>query len=115
MSDSKLITLKTKKPGLSEPAGDPPLPAVFESVLSWEKVDDLLSDISLVAEVIDVMVKGHPLAHAGHVGRDLLAARGALREGGALAVQIRYRHQGALWSDTLMRAGAGVRVVRIQQ
>jgi hypothetical protein len=110
-----LKVLDQRPSGLSQPAGEPPLPEVFESVLSWATLDDLLRDISVATEVLGIMVKGHPLAHAGHIGADLAAARSALRDGSAIAVQIRYRHQGAEWRDTLMRVGNGVRVVRIQQ
>jgi hypothetical protein len=111
-----LKVIDQKAPGLGHvPAGDPPLPEVYESVLSWDRLDDLLGDIEAATEVLDVMVKGHPVACAGHVGRDLAAARSALRDGTAIAVQIRYRHKGAEWRDTLMRVGDGVRVVRIQR
>lgn len=98
----------------TDPATEPPLPVLYESLLSWERLDDLLRDIALAGELLEVRLKGHPTARAAAAPADLAAARTALRDRTAVAVQICYRHQSATWRDTLLCTAGGVRLVRIQ-
>lgn len=87
------------------------LPPLDEGVLDDAGLDALLRDISACTQLIEVQVKGGRQERAA--GADLVAARAALRSG-ARGMQVRYRHDGVEWWDTVMRAPAGWRVVRIR-
>jgi hypothetical protein len=98
------------------------LPEVREGVLNADGLAALLRDIGTLAKVDEVIVKG------GTGGRNVSAEQPSaplsLEEVERLllarevrGVQIRYRHGGAIWWDTLMCApegGEGVRLVRIR-
>ena len=72
----------------------------------------LLFDIEHAAELLDVRVKARPGRYA-EAGRPALAeAAGLLRGGDVLAMQVRYRAQGQVWCDTLLRTPSGFRIVR---
>jgi hypothetical protein len=87
------------------------LPELQDVLLSWQTVDQLFFDLSVQAHVQDILVKARDQAFAQPAPSDLAAARAALRHG--LAVQIRYRHAGMDWCDSLICVPAGVRRVRI--
>ncbi len=90
---------------------DAPAP-LDDEVVGWDVVDRLLEDVALVAELLEVQVKAGAACYAQGGPMDLPAARRALGEGAA--VQLRYRHEGAAWCDTLLPGAEGVRVVRVQ-
>lgn len=92
---------------------DAPLPPLQTALLDAVDVDRLLSDIAACGELIEVRVKGAPCERAEAGGSALARARMAL-DGGALGVQLRYRHDGREWWDTLVRASGGVRLVRVE-
>jgi len=69
----------------------------------------LFADLTALAEIDQVLVKGSTMGYAG--GSGLEAARQALA-GGARGMQIRYRWEGTSWLDTIMRTPAGFRIVR---
>jgi hypothetical protein len=100
---------------LTLPEGEPPLPELHEAVVPWATVDALIADVSAAAELEEVMVKRDPRRHAAQTEVDLAAARALLASGEAMAIQLRYRFQGAHWCDTLLRVGDGVRIVRMRQ
>jgi len=87
-------------------------PRVFEATLSWDRVDDLLADLAAAATVEEVLMKGGAEARAHGATSDLAAVRKALSDGRITGAQIRYLHEGVRWTDTLLRAGDGVRLVR---
>lgn len=88
------------------------LPPLREGQLDAVALAELFADYVSCAEVLEVMEKGaataRAAAHCGGVGA-LLAG---LLEGRVRAAQVRYRYQGEVWSDTIVRAAAGYRVVR---
>ena len=88
------------------------LPDVQQAVLDAATLDALFSDLAQCAEVLSVVLKTSrgPVAEASV---SLAAGRAALEEGTARGVQIRYRHEGTEWCDTLLRTPAGVRLVRV--
>ena len=90
-----------------------PLPTLHEGSLDDARLDALFEDIAREARVLAVLVKGgaETLSEGGDVPLD--AARAALRAGGARAVQVRYVHQGVTWTDTVLRAPGGYRIVRM--
>jgi hypothetical protein len=90
------------------------LPELHQAVLGSAEVDALFADIAALTEVVEVSVKGRALAGAGEGGTTLAIARGALAAGAVCGVQIRYRHRGVEWWDTLLRAQDGVKLVRIE-
>lgn len=89
-----------------------PLPELQDAVIPWEVVDQLLHDIEAVAHIHEVLVKGAAAGRARGAPVDLGGARAALLDGSAVGIQIRYRHAGEEWCDTLLRTAGGVRIVR---
>lgn len=90
-----------------------PLPPLTQALLDAPTLAALFADLAEHADVLDVITKGAPRRHAAAEVISLDAAREALNHG--VAVQVRYRWDGAEWLDTLMPSGAGARIVRIQR
>lgn len=91
-----------------------PLPELHDAVLDRATLHQLALDLESCARVLDVRTKGGRTARADAAPVDLREALAALESGGVFAVQVRYLYEGAEWRDTLMRAPAGVRLVRMQ-
>jgi hypothetical protein len=91
----------------------PDIPEMLDTKLAWPVVDELFTKLAERAELEGVLVKEGPEAYSRGAGRDLAAALAALRAGAA-GVQLRYRLEGKAWCDTLLPAGAEVRLVRIE-
>lgn len=89
------------------------LPPVNEALLDAPTLDALVADLLAHAELLDVWTKGGPTARAELAPTDLATAIAALRAGRVRAIQIRYRHGGAEWRDTLLDTPSGVRLVRV--
>ncbi len=90
---------------------DTPAP-LDDEVVGWDVLDQLFEDVTLAAELLEVRVKPGAVKYAEAGALDLAAARRALTAGAG--VQLRYRHAGASWCDTLLPVEGGVRVVRMQ-
>lgn len=90
-----------------------PLPPVEEGLLNAAGVRALLDDVEACTTLLEVRLKGARQERAGTA--DLAAARQALLLGQARGVQLRYRHDGGTWCDTLLATPAGWRVIRICQ
>jgi hypothetical protein len=99
------------------PAGDdtPPLPELHQSEVGADTVEDLFRDVALEADLLDVIVKGAAEAHADEGPVDLGRAKELLLSGAIRGVQLRYRHQGEEWWDTILALGGRYRVVRMRQ
>lgn len=95
----------------SEPIAFPPL---CDAVLDAATVDQLFADLAGCTEVIEVLLKGAATARAGDERPSLAAAREPFVSGQVRAVQVRYRHAGDEWIDTLMHTPRGVRLVRVR-
>jgi hypothetical protein len=91
---------------------DPPLPPLQETTLDEGMLDALFLDVGALGQLLSVVVRPRE-GLARPTRPSLERAREALRSGEALGVQLRYRHQGSEWWDTLMPAPGGVRLVRI--
>jgi hypothetical protein len=98
----------------SDPAAAIELPSVHMAVLNADEVRDLFRDLSLVARILEVRVKGHPTAYGSTTPWTLVQARDALAARSVSGIQIRYAHQADVWCDTLMHSDEGVRLVRIK-
>lgn len=100
---------------MNDPATTPDaLPPVQIAVLDAATVDQLFFDIGAAAQLIEIVVKGGGELHAEAGPLDLARARDALVSRRILGVQLRYRHAGKEWWDTLMHTDGGVRLVRIE-
>ncbi|MFU8803468.1 MAG: hypothetical protein ACNA8W_06645 [Bradymonadaceae bacterium] len=88
-------------------------PAVNESYLDEETLNQLFDDIEALGQIVLVAIKGHGEARAGGAGVPLRAAYELFTDHGIAGVQIRYLHDGQEWWDTLMHTPDGVRLVRI--
>lgn len=99
---------------------NPPLPPVQTAELDAEMLEAVLRDIEQCTELLEAVFKGAPGQRATapmRVTENVQAMRKirfALHAGGAAGVQLRYRHDGAEWWDTLMRGPNGFRLVRMQ-
>lgn len=89
-----------------------PLSELRSALLDEATLGALVDDITRETEVLGVQVKGAPEA-LSEGGGALAEAVVMLREGRVRAVQVRYRHRGVVWTDTLLRGPEGVRLVRV--
>jgi hypothetical protein len=94
-------------------ASVPSLPELQDEEINLATASTILSDIEHGTDVLDIRLKGSAAAHVlpGRVSIGL--ARETFLRGSVAGVQIRYRHQGRHWCDTLMRTPTGARIVRI--
>ncbi len=88
------------------------LPELRVADLEEAGIDKLFEDLSSAAELLEVVVKAGATTRCAGTVRSLDAARDALRSEDVRGVQLRYRFDGRVWCDTLMRAGRGARLVR---
>lgn len=88
------------------------LPTLQTADLDEEGLDALLVDLAACAEDIEIVVKSAPAARAEGAAPALRAALERFRAGELRGVQIRYRFEGRLWCDTLIRTAGGARLVR---
>ena len=91
------------------------LPDVNSAILDADTLDALFGDLAADAEIQEISVKGGRTEHASIAAGGLEEARRLLAAGAIVGVQIRYRHSGQDWCDTLLATPAGVRLVRICQ
>ena len=90
------------------------LPELHEGLLDAALLDALFADVEATGALLAVVLKRGRQADAARGRASLAEAREALRAGRALGVQLRYRHDGQEWWDTIMGAGSGTwRLVRI--
>lgn len=92
----------------------PPMPPMNDAVLDDAALASLFRDIGQLTQVDEIIIKQRP----GHVNDaqqvTLQEALELLRFRQVKGVQIRYRHDGAHWWDTLMPIGESVRLVRVR-
>lgn len=94
----------------------PPLPDLHQAQFDAAELETLLRDIGACAQVTEIIPK---FAATGHVPDNSVLSlddgRRLLLDGGARAVQFRYRYEGADWWDTVMALPGGqFRLVRVQ-
>jgi hypothetical protein len=92
----------------------PPLPLMHEGTIDAPTLEALFADVEATGALLAVVVKRGRMAEPPRGPSALAEAREALRAGTASAVQLRYRHEGREWWDTVLTAGPGAwRIVRI--
>lgn len=93
-----------------------PLPELLQSDIDDATLRQLITDIGTHTEIMEIIPKHTP----GYVGENpfppqLDEAYQMLREGTVRGLQLRYRHQGKTWWDTLMPLPGGLfRIIRIE-
>ena len=87
-------------------------PPLREGLIDGAGLAALFADLTCCTEVLEALEKGAPTARAASGTRGLGALLTGLLEGTVRAAQVRYRFQGQLWSDTILRTPAAFRVVR---
>lgn len=90
------------------------LPDLQQADLDEATLADLFRDVELAAELIGVTRKDAPEVRATEEPLTLAEAHDLLRTGRTRSIQLRYRHDGAQWWDTLTRTPNGVRLVRVR-
>lgn len=90
----------------------PVLAEIQDAVLDAETLGQLFFDLSKLATLLEVRVKGASQQYAAEAQANLDTAHAALVDG--LAVQVRYTYRGSEWIDTLMPTSAGVRLIRVR-
>jgi hypothetical protein len=97
------------------------VPPLSDVLLDDTELAQLAFDLEHAAELIDVAIRPLGARRAAASGRPAPAAAPAAALGAALralsertaSVQLRYRYRGEEWWDTLLPAGSGTRLVRI--
>lgn len=96
-------------------AASPALPALHTGTLDAEQVNQLLDDIEACTELVEILPKHAARGQVSDTAAVSLAeARTLLAMRAVRGMQLRYRHDGADWWDTLMLVGDQYRVVRIR-
>lgn len=94
----------------------PPLPDLHQSEVDEATLRQLFTDVGTHTEIIEIIPKHAP----GHVDENpeslqLDEAFRLLVSRSARGLQLRYRHEGKIWWDTLMPLPGGLfRIVRIE-
>ncbi len=98
---------------MSHPA---PLPDLHQSDLDEPTLRQLFRDVADHTEILEVIPKHAATGYVPEIAAITLAeGLSLLLEGGVRALQLRYRHDGATWWDTLMPTPDGTfRIVRIR-
>ena len=84
------------------------MPEILKAEWAGDQVLQLFKDLSAGASVEHVQLKTEELD--GSVS--LEQAESAFRVGAAKAIQIRYRFDGDVWSDTILPEGATTTIIR---
>jgi hypothetical protein len=86
---------------------------LYVTELEPAKLDELLTDIEALATSVEIVLKRYGAERAETPAPVTLGeARRLLVEGSVSGVQIRYRHAGQGWVDTLLRTPEATRLVR---
>lgn len=103
----------TPAPDLPRPHGEgPAVPPMWQATLDPAALAQLFTDLRAAAEVESVRGKADPRGYAPADALTLDAAHARLTAGELTGVQIRYRFDGHDWTDTVLRAAGGFRLVR---
>lgn len=91
---------------MSEPDNaPPPLPPIYRTRVDRNGLSDILADIRALTQVLEVRVRRPDNQRADESKASLSDASAELLSGTATALQVRYRHEGAVWFDTATAVG----------
>ncbi|MCO4746967.1 MAG: hypothetical protein KC912_19370 [Proteobacteria bacterium] len=90
------------------------LPELQDTMLDAGTLQQLVHDLTTCTTVLDVLLKGGPMARTDAKRVSLADAVDQLQAGAVFGVQVRYRWEEAEWRDTLMRTPGGIRLVRMR-
>lgn len=90
------------------------LPPMSDAILDDEAVAALFRDVREVAELDEIIIKAGPGYVDDQQGVTLDQAHALLNDKAVTGVQLRYRHGGSQWWDTLLPMADGVRLVRVK-
>lgn len=88
-------------------SASPDVADLFMSVVELDMLRQILTDVRDHAEVLSVGLKSDPRALSGEPHTDLTQAQSWLEDGSLRGLQLRYRFQGEIWFDTLLRLPSG--------
>ena len=93
-----------------------PLPDLHQSELDEATLRQLFEDVAAHTELLEVIPKHAATGYVPEIASITLAeGLDLVITGGVRALQLRYRHGGTIWWDTLMPTPHGTfRIVRIQ-
>lgn len=93
-----------------------PLPDLHQSEIDDATLRQLFLDVAAHTELLEIIPKHAATGYVPEIAATTLAeGLDLLLSGGVRALQLRYRHNGTTWWDTLMPAPHGnFRIVRIQ-
>ncbi len=90
----------------------PPVPLLVEGTIDSTTLRQLFADLTTAATVLSVREKGDSRGYADQAELSPPAALDRLLSGATRAVQLRYRFDGYEWTDTVLAAPPGFRVLR---
>jgi hypothetical protein len=87
---------------------EPELPELLEAEWARDQVLQLFIDLAAGAEVLHVQLR----TSSSDQRASLAEAELAFAQGTARAVQVRYRFEGELWSDTILPGDPTTKIIR---
>jgi hypothetical protein len=99
---------------MSQPTFDdgPQVPLMVDGLIDAATLRQLFADLAASATILGVREKNDARAYTTAPALTADEARDRLLGGTARAVQVRYRYDGFEWTDTILAASSGFRVVR---
>lgn len=89
-----------------------PLPELCQGVVDDQMLESFVRDLTELAEILSVIVKGGSQSHASATGLALSEAVELLRRCELRGVQVHYTWNEEAWLDTLISDGHQIRLVR---
>lgn len=93
-------------------ADGPPVPMMVEGTIDDATLRQMFDDLAQSATILGIREKGHGRSYADTNELTPAAALERLLNRTAPAIQIRYRHDGFDWTDTILTTRDAFRVVR---
>lgn len=92
----------------------PPIPEMREMIFGEEQLSSFIDDLKNFTQIESIQTKGGAGLYADERQPKLDDAFTALRNGAVRGIQIRYRHNGFDWSDTVFSIASDYKIVRCQ-
>ena len=92
----------------------PPIPEMREMVFDEEQVASFMDDLKNLTQIESIQTKGGKSLHADESQINLDDAFTALKKGEIRGIQIRYRHNGFDWTDSVFIVANDYKIIRCQ-